>query len=106
MVIVLTEIISLYLIADRTLLHDEDLQEFANLGTYCQFDLFGTECSYYQLNPTSYMQSDEQRLTHILELINAGCSDKILISHDIHTKHRLVNLIILKNKNKAIQILY
>ncbi|EDS31045.1 pter-prov protein [Culex quinquefasciatus] len=57
---------------DRTLLHDEDLQEFANLGTYCQFDLFGTECSYYQLNPTSYMQSDEQRLTHILELINAG----------------------------------
>ncbi|XP_052564123.1 phosphotriesterase-related protein [Culex pipiens pallens] len=75
---------------DRTLLHDEDLQEFANLGTYCQFDLFGTECSYYQLNPTSYMQSDEQRLNHILELINAGCSDKILISHDIHTKHRLI----------------
>lgn len=75
---------------DRTLLNSEDLHEFANLGTFCQFDLFGTECSYYQLNPSSYMQSDEQRLNHIVDLINAGFAEKILMSHDIHTKHRLI----------------
>ncbi|XP_055628719.1 phosphotriesterase-related protein [Toxorhynchites rutilus septentrionalis] len=75
---------------DRTLMHSEDLLEFAKLGTFCQFDLFGTECSYYQLNPSSYMQSDEQRLEQIQTLINSGYEKRILMSHDIHTKHRLV----------------
>ncbi|XP_055605566.1 phosphotriesterase-related protein [Uranotaenia lowii] len=76
---------------DRTLFDSEDLLEFAKLGTYCQFDLFGTECSYYQLNPSSYMQSDEQRLTNIAKLVAEGFEKQILMSHDIHTKHRLID---------------
>ncbi|XP_058444801.1 phosphotriesterase-related protein [Malaya genurostris] len=76
---------------DRTLLKSSQLLEFAKLGTYCQFDLFGTECSYYQLNPSSYMLSDEQRLQYILELLGEGYENRILLSHDIHTKHRLTS---------------
>ncbi|XP_053669766.1 phosphotriesterase-related protein [Anopheles nili] len=76
---------------DRTLFSDEDLLEFAQLGTYCQFDLFGTECSYYQLNPESYMQSDEQRIQKIMKMIGEGYAERILMAHDIHTKHRLTS---------------
>ncbi|XP_053682943.1 phosphotriesterase-related protein-like [Sabethes cyaneus] len=76
---------------DRTILDGGDLLEFAKLGTYCQFDLFGTECSYYQLNPTSPMQSDEQRIQHILNLQQEGFENRILMSHDVHTKHRLTS---------------
>lgn len=75
---------------DRTLLEDEQLMEFSDLGCYCQFDLFGTEVSYYQLNPPTDMPSDAQRLDKIVKLIENGKVEKILMSHDIHTKHRLV----------------
>ena len=75
---------------DRTLLNDEQLMEFADLGCYCQFDLFGTEVSFYQLNPPTYMPSDAQRLDKIVKLIENGKVERVLMSHDIHTKHRLV----------------
>lgn len=68
----------------------ESLLEFAALGVYCQFDLFGTECSFYQLNPTKNMPSDAQRIENIAALVQAGYEDRCLMSHDIHTKHRLV----------------
>lgn len=74
---------------DRTLLEDAKLLEFAELGTYCQFDLFGIEVSYYQLNAGTDMPSDAQRLDKIKLLVNEKREDKILMSHDIHTKHRL-----------------
>lgn len=67
------------------------LLEFAELGVYCQFDLFGTECSHYQLNPTAYMPSDYQRIDNIIKLSKEGFTNRLLISHDIHTKHRLVS---------------
>ncbi|CAH2039285.1 unnamed protein product, partial [Iphiclides podalirius] len=76
---------------DRTLFKTEELLEFAKLGGYCQFDLFGTEVSYYQLNESVSMPSDAQRLDKIEELIKQGKEDRILMSHDIHTKHRLIN---------------
>lgn len=66
------------------------LLEFAKLGVYCQFDLFGIECSYYQLNTEVDMPSDAQRLDNIVRLVQEGRIDRILMSHDIHTKHRLV----------------
>lgn len=69
---------------------DEDLLEFAKLGTYCQFDLFGTECSYYQLHMPIDMPSDAQRIDRLKVLRDDGKLDKLLMSHDIHTKHRLV----------------
>lgn len=70
---------------------DETLLEFAKLGTYCQFDLFGVECSLYQLNLEFDMPSDAQRIQKVLRLIKEGREDRILMSHDIHTKHRLVS---------------
>ncbi|XP_075979126.1 phosphotriesterase-related protein [Anticarsia gemmatalis] len=75
---------------DRTLLQDDKLLEFAELGTYCQFDLFGCEVSYYQLSVPTDMPSDAQRMDKIALLVNDGRDDKILMSHDIHTKHRLI----------------
>lgn len=66
------------------------LLEFAATGAYCQFDLFGTECSFYQLNTEFDMPSDAQRMDYITRLVREGYEDRILISHDIHTKHRLV----------------
>lgn len=74
---------------ERTLLKDEELLEFAKLGTYCQFDLFGLEVSFYQLNAATDMPSDAQRLDKVKLLIDEGYLDRITISHDIHTKHRL-----------------
>lgn len=74
-----------------TLLDPELLAEFAKLGVYCQFDLFGIECSYYQFNTEIDMPSDAVRLDNIVKLVNEGYLNRILMSHDIHTKHRLVN---------------
>lgn len=75
---------------DRTLDIDQ-LLEFSKLGTYLQYDLFGTECSYYQLNPDIDMLSDAQRINNLMKLIENGLEDRILLSHDIHTKHRLTS---------------
>lgn len=73
-----------------TIFDVDELLEFAKTGVYCQFDLFGTECSYYQLNPVADMPSDAQRIDKIIELCKAGLVDRVLMSHDVHTKHRLV----------------
>ncbi|XP_034831395.1 phosphotriesterase-related protein [Maniola hyperantus] len=74
---------------DRTLLDPAKLLEFSELGTYCQFDLFGIEVSYYQLNEDTDMPSDAQRIGMVSQLVKEGKEDRILMSHDIHTKHRL-----------------
>lgn len=76
---------------DRTLLNDEQLLEFSKLNCYCQLDLFGTEVSWYQLNPTVDMPSDAERVDRLKLLKDSGKLDRILMSHDIHTKHRLVS---------------
>lgn len=73
-----------------TLVKEADLLEFAKLGTYCQFDLFGIECSYYQLSPDCDMPSDAQRIDSVKLLKDDGKLRRLLLSHDIHTKHRLV----------------
>lgn len=74
-------------------IHDLDLLlEFAKLGVYCQLDLFGVECSLYQLNMHLDMLSDAQRMDKVIALANEGYEDRILMSHDIHTKHRLVSI--------------
>ncbi|XP_031620564.1 phosphotriesterase-related protein [Contarinia nasturtii] len=75
---------------DRTIHDDDMLLEFAKLGMYCQFDLFGTEVSFYQLAEHLDMPSDAQRMDKIISLVDEGYLDRILMSHDIHTKHRLI----------------
>lgn len=75
-----------------TLVNDEELLEFAKMGTFCEFDLFGAEISYYELSDDLDMPNDAVRIKRLKLLIKEGFLDKILISHDIHTKHRLVTI--------------
>ncbi|XP_078317335.1 N-acetyltaurine hydrolase-like [Crassostrea virginica] len=75
---------------DRTIFDEAELAEFAALGSYCEYDLFGIETSLYTHNLKVNMPSDAQRIQKIQFLIEQGYTDKIVIAHDIHTKHRLM----------------
>lgn len=77
---------------DRTIFDVDEMLEFAHLGVFVQMDLFGTECSYYQLNEQADMISDAERIKKIRRLVEEKRVDQVLMSHDIHTKHRLVSI--------------
>ena len=74
---------------DRTVFEFEALRGIAASGCYLEWDLFGNEGSYYPLADLD-MPSDAQRLDFIKRISDAGYSDRIVIGHDIATKHRLV----------------
>ena len=74
---------------DRTVFEFGGLQNLAASGCYLEWDLFGNEGSHYPLAEFD-MPSDAQRLGHIMRIADAGYSDRIVIGHDIATKHRLV----------------
>lgn len=44
------------------------------------------------------MPSDAQRMDRIVRLVNEGFEDRITMSHDIHTKHRLVHFVCIPNQ--------
>jgi phosphotriesterase-related protein len=67
----------------------ETLLEVAETGCMLEFDLFGTESSYYPLTARD-MPSDAQRLDVVGDLVSRGLVEQILISQDICTRHRLV----------------
>ena len=57
-----------------------------------QYDLFGIEASYYPARPATDFLSDAQKMDAVKFLIDEEkMEDKLLVSHDIHTKHRLVS---------------
>jgi phosphotriesterase-related protein len=60
----------------------------AETGCYLEFDLFGEESSYYPLAPID-MPNDATRIDYLMQLIKAGYADKMLISQDICSKHRM-----------------
>ena len=74
---------------DRTVFEFDALQGIAASGCYLEWDLFGNEGSYYPLAEID-MPSDAQRLEFIRRIAEAGYSDRIVMGHDIATKHRLV----------------
>ncbi|XP_041100323.1 phosphotriesterase-related protein-like [Polyodon spathula] len=74
---------------DRTIFESEKLLEFAKLGSYLEYDLFGTEMLNYHFNPDVDMPSDSERIKRLCLLIGEGFEDRIVIAHDIHTKNRL-----------------
>ncbi|XP_077011148.1 N-acetyltaurine hydrolase isoform X3 [Tamandua tetradactyla] len=47
---------------DRTLVDKKELLEFAQLGCYLEYDLFGTELLNYQFNPDVDMPDDNKRI--------------------------------------------
>ena len=68
------------------------MADLAKLGTYIQFDLFGIEASYYPKKPSFDFPSDAQKMDALAFLLNeARMEDRLLVSHDIHTKHRVVS---------------
>uniref|UniRef100_A0A8P0T1R7 N-acetyltaurine hydrolase n=6 Tax=Canidae TaxID=9608 RepID=A0A8P0T1R7_CANLF len=75
---------------DRTILDKKELLEFAQLGCYLEYDLFGTALLHYQFNPDIDMPDDNKRIRRVRLLVDEGYEDRILMAHDIHTKHRLM----------------
>lgn len=76
-----------------TIIDDDKLLEFSDIGGYCQYDFFGLECSHFQMNLKVDHLSDAQRIGKLKLLRDHGKLNRILMSHDIHTKHRLVGSI-------------
>ncbi len=78
------------IILSGTFHSNSDFLEFAQLGVINEFDLFGTECSYYEVQSLDNldMPNDAFRIEKIKLLIDEGF--KVVIAHDIHTRHRLV----------------
>lgn len=74
---------------DRTYHSSEALLNFAKMGAYLEFDMFGLESAYYPFGDMD-MPNDGRRIDSLLKLIDAGFGDRILVSHDIAFKHALV----------------
>ena len=74
---------------DRTVFLSETLTKIAEAGCFMEWDLFGTESSYYPLNPAVDMPSDAKRMDDIARISSEGYANKVLVAHDICAKHRL-----------------
>ena len=74
---------------DRTTTDYDVITEIAQSGCYLEYDLFGLESSHYPLSEID-MPSDAQRMDFIVRLVNDGFGDRVVIAHDVCTKHRLV----------------
>jgi len=74
---------------DRTCTDRTWLRDMAATGCYLEYDLFGNESSWYPPNPSVDMPSDAERMDVVLWHFEQGLEDKVLLSHDIATKHRL-----------------
>eukprot|EP00127_Corallochytrium_limacisporum_P005544 Clim_evm61s207 gene=Clim_evmTU61s207 len=75
---------------DRTLTTTEECDELAKTGVILEWDLFGQEGSFYQLGD-SYMPNDDWRFDMVKHMIDSGKGDQVMLSHDIHTKHRMAS---------------
>ena len=73
---------------DRTVFDFESVRRIAQSGCYLEWDLFGSESSYYPLADID-MPSDAQRLDFVKRAVEDGYADKIVIAQDICTNHRL-----------------
>ncbi|XP_067869381.1 phosphotriesterase-related protein [Heterodontus francisci] len=74
---------------DRSILDQDKLLEFAKLGSYLEYDLFGIEMLNYVFCPAVDMPCDIERIHRIRLLVEEGYGDNVLMAHDIHTKNRL-----------------
>ncbi len=74
---------------ERTIYDRGVLEDVADTGVYMNYDLWGHESTYYPLNPSSYMPSDQHRIEQIEYLISRGHTQQLLLAHDICSKHRL-----------------
>jgi len=75
---------------ERTIFKLEDFKRVAESGCYVEWDLFGTEQSYYGANPKIDMPNDATRMDQIAYLASEGFGDKMVVAHDICSKSRLI----------------
>ena len=69
---------------DRTIFQRSILERTAESGCYLEWDLFGTERSYY--NSTTDMPSDAQRMDDIAWIVERGYGDRVLVAHDTESE--------------------
>jgi phosphotriesterase-related protein len=74
---------------DRTLFTSESMVALAATGCVLEFDLFGTESSYYPQDPSVDLPNDGVRVRWIAALIEAGFERQLLISSDICRRTQL-----------------
>ncbi len=75
---------------ERTVRDTDLLRRIATAGCYIQYDLFGTEVT-AKLPYRKFgidIPSDAQRLDQIKDLVASGHGDRILVGHDVGSKHR------------------
>jgi phosphotriesterase-related protein len=75
---------------DRTVFDRGILRRVAESGCFLEWDLFGREQSFYAFDLAIDMPSDAQRMDTIAWVISEGFGDRIVVAHDICSKHRLV----------------
>jgi phosphotriesterase-related protein len=74
---------------DARLVKRKDVLGVARSGCVMEWDTFGNETSYFPLADID-MPSDGQRLDMIQYAIERGFGERIVVSHDICSKHRLL----------------
>ena len=75
---------------DRAVRLPENRLRLAEKGLILEYDLFGRE-GYYPINQRLIdLPTDHQRINEIMELIEAGFIQQVLISQDIWNKHQRV----------------
>jgi len=60
----------------------------------------------FQFSLIRDMPSDAQRIQKVKLLIDAGYTHRLLLAHDIHTKHRLVSDGHIPSKNSILQKMF
>ncbi len=76
---------------DRTVFERDTIREIAEAGCYLEWDLFGSEASYYPFNPVVDMPSDAMRIDTIAWVASEGWGGRVVIAHDICRKHQLAS---------------
>ncbi len=74
---------------DRTVFLHDTLKKIAESGCYMEWDLFGWEQSYYGANLNIDMLNDATKMDDIAWISSEGYGQKVVIAHDICSKHRL-----------------
>lgn len=71
---------------DRVLRHPDNRIKLAKTGCYLEYDLFGREGYYPMHQRVIDLPNDAQRINEIIDLIDKGYLNRILISQDIWNK--------------------
>ena len=77
---------------DRTFFDIRDMLKLAETGCYLEFDLFGQEISYYPFKSVDHvvhLPNDAARIDYIVQLVNNGYLNQVIIAQDICNKTSL-----------------